>query len=47
MIASMAEHPKGRKECYFCLEVLKEIVKDPKCIYIAPYATEAIDIILW
>jgi HEAT repeat protein len=44
LIASMAEHPKGRKDCHQCLDQLKAIMQYE---YIAPYAKYAIEVILW
>jgi hypothetical protein len=43
----MAEHPQGREMCKMSLETLKDIIADPHLSYIAPYAAQAIDVILW
>ena len=47
LIASMAEHPKGRLMCHSCLETLNQIINNGSDDYISIYAKQAIAVILW
>ncbi|CAD8075607.1 unnamed protein product [Paramecium primaurelia] len=47
LVTSLAEHPKGRKECYKCLPTLQNFSTDTQYEYIRPYAIQAIEVIKW
>jgi len=47
LIASVAEHPLGRKKANICLEKLHTLADNPENAFIVPYIKGTIDVIQW
>lgn len=47
LIASVAEHPMGRKKAHACLDRLKSYLENPELSYLEPYVKKTIEVIQW